>query len=186
MPQSLITPIKDEITEVKEEEYEESPGPMRQLHHSERQEFDSSMGKEIEEQIHESEDRSPDGQSGSEEQEEQEDEGEGEGDDQSEQIPLLFVDVNLGEGTTGKLQFNTKTFVKSYFHQGSTTSLTCSSIDRIVLYDGDDPADVAKEFSSRHNLDSSMTDKLTDLLTQQMNGVLSKIIEEDDDAENIS
>lgn len=98
----MITPIKDEITEVKEEEYEESPGPTRQLHHSERQEFDSSMGKEIEEQINDSDGRSPDRNSGSDEQEEQEEEGEGEGDDQSEQIPLLFVDVNLGEGTTGK------------------------------------------------------------------------------------
>lgn len=55
------------------------------------------------------------------------------------------------------------------------------SIDRIVLYDGDDPAEVAKEFSNRHTLDSSMTVKLTDLLIQQMNGVLTKIIEEDPD-----
>ena len=88
-------------------------------------------------------------------------------DSQSEQIPLLFVDVNLGEGTTGKV----------YFFN--------INIDRIVLYDGDNPSEVAKDFSTRHNLDSSMTGKLTDLLTQQMNGVLTKIIEEGegDDAE---
>lgn len=52
-----------------------------------------------------------------------------------------------------------------------------------MLYDGDDPAEVAKEFSTRHNLDPSMTGKLTDLLTQQMNGVLSKIIEVEGEAE---
>jgi hypothetical protein len=71
---------------------------------------------------------------------------EGEEEEQSDQIPLLFVDVNLGEGNT----------------------------DRIVLYDGDSPSQVAQQFSERHNLDPSMTVKLTDLLTQQMNGVLAK------------
>jgi len=52
-----------------------------------------------------------------------------------------------------------------------------------VLYDGDNPSDVAREFSTRHCLDSSMTGKLTDLLTQQMNGVLSKIIEVEGEGE---
>lgn len=60
-------------------------------------------------------------------------------------------------------------------------NIGASNTDRIVLYDGDDPAEVAKEFSTRHNLDSSMTKKLTDLLTQQMNGVLAKIVEEAED-----
>lgn len=51
------------------------------------------------------------------------------------------------------------------------------------MYEGDDPSDVAKDFSTRHNLDASMTGKLTDLLTQQMNGVLTKIVEVSDMAE---
>ena len=45
-----------------------------------------------------------------------------------DQIPLLFVDVNLGEGNQ----------------------------DRIVLYDGDEPSQLAQEFSVRHSLDDAM------------------------------
>ena len=59
------------------------------------------------------------------------------------------MDVNLGEGMS----------------------------DRIVLYDGDKPEELAWDFAVRHNLDNAMKSKLTDLLTQQMNGVLSKIDE---------
>ncbi len=79
-------------------------------------------------------------------------EGETEGEEsemEPDQIPLLFVDVNLGEGMS----------------------------DRIVLYDGDKPEELARDFAPRHNLDHAMKSKLTDLLTQQMNGVLSKIEE---------
>jgi len=71
--------------------------------------------------------------------------GEGESDYEGEQsdtdhdqIPLLFVDVNLGEGLS----------------------------DRIVLYDGDQPSTLAQEFATRHSLDDGMKMKLTDLLTQ--------------------
>jgi hypothetical protein len=53
-----------------------------------------------------------------------------------------------------------------------------------VLYDGDNPSKVAGEFSDRHNLDSSMAAKLTDLLTKQMNSVLAKIVEEGEEGEN--
>ena len=56
--------------------------------------------------------------------------------DEEEPIPLLFVDVNLGEG----------------------------KMARIVLYDGDTPEDVANEFAKEHDLDSTMKRKLTDLL----------------------
>lgn len=143
---NMMTPSQGVATfsEVKEEELEESPEPGRKLHHSPNTNLVESANtlEQEQEQVEQFEQTDPD------------EDGEGEG-DQSEQIPLLFVDVNLGEGTT----------------------------DRIVLYDGDDPSEVAKEFSTRHNLDASMTGKLTDLLTQQMNGVLTKIIEEGDDAE---
>jgi hypothetical protein len=146
----MATPVQRVLpfSEVKEEENEESPETGRKLNHSPNinlVEVADQHNKEPE-QVEQQEQSELEGEDG---------DGEGEG-DQSEQIPLLFVDVNLGEGTT----------------------------DRIVLYDGDDPSEVAKEFSTRHNLDASMTGKLTDLLTQQMNGVLTKIIEEGDDAEH--
>lgn len=65
--------------------------------------------------------------------EEEEDEEE----DDNGQIPLLFVDVNLGEGQS----------------------------DRIVLYDGDQPAELANNFAIKHKLDQAMKVKLTELLT---------------------
>jgi hypothetical protein len=151
----MVTPVHKVLpfSEVKEEEVEESPETGRKLNHSPNinlVEVADQLNKQPE-QVEQLEHSEPEGEDG----DDDGDDGEGEG-DQSEQIPLLFVDVNLGEGTT----------------------------DRIVLYDGDDPSEVAKEFSTRHNLDASMTGKLTDLLTQQMNGVLTKIIEEGDDAEH--
>ena len=78
-----------------------------------------------------------------------------EGTQEEEPIPLLFVDVNLGEG----------------------------KMDRIVLYEGDQPETIAEEFAKEHDLDSGMTKKLTDLLNQQMAGVLSKIEEEGESEE---
>ena len=49
--------------------------------------------------------------------------------DEEEQVPLLFVDVNLGSGRT----------------------------DRIVLYDNDNPKEVALRFSKQHKLEEEMT-----------------------------
>ena len=56
-------------------------------------------------------------------------------------------------------------------------------MDRIVLYEGDEPEEVAEEFALEHCLDRSMCKKLTELLQQQMAGVLSKIEEEGEDDE---
>ena len=80
-------------------------------------------------------------------------EGEFEDDEQSEdeQIPLLFVDVNLG-----------------------------STMERIVLYEGDDPEDVAAEFAKKNQLDSVMEVKLKDLLKKQIANVLVKIDEDEE------
>ena len=69
-----------------------------------------------------------------------EDEGELEQEEMEDEepIPLLFVDVNLGEG----------------------------KMARIVLYDGDTPEEVANDFAKEHELDNTMKRKLTDLLAQ--------------------
>lgn len=92
--------MRDGCSEMKEEDVEESPATVN-LYEVDNKEKDSqepedeSSKKESSPQVQE--DSNP-------EQQEDIEEGEGEGDEQSEQIPLLFVDVNLGEGTTGKTQ----------------------------------------------------------------------------------
>ena len=64
--------------------------------------------------------------------------------------PLLYVDVNLG---------NTGT-------------------QRIVVYDGETAEKLAEDFAKKWNLDSAMQIRLTDMLQQQISGVLEKIEEE--------
>jgi hypothetical protein len=71
----------------------------------------------------------------------------------AEAMPLLFVDVNLGDG----------------------------QMSRIVLYEGDNPEEVAELFGSQHNLEESMKSKLAELLQQQLVGLLAKINEDDED-----
>ena len=90
--------MKDGISEVKEE-MEESPDSGFK--------YMVSEGKaKYNESPENSKDRENTPQSpndpNSPELDENDESGEDEGDGQSEQIPLLFVDVNLGEGTTGK------------------------------------------------------------------------------------
>lgn len=69
------------------------------------------------------------------------------------QLPLLFVDVNLGQ----------------------------NQMQRIILHEGEDPIEVAKQFARDNNLDVNMENKLIELLNQQAKGVLSKIDEDDED-----
>ena len=80
-------------------------------------------------------------------------------DNEGEQQPLLFVDINLG----GDEQ------------------------ERIVVFEGDTAEDLARSFCVEHNLDDETMEKLTELLKQQMAGVLPKILEDeygsDDDAD---
>ncbi len=64
---------------------------------------------------------------------------------------MLYVDVNLGN----------------------------SGSQRIVIYENDKAEDVAEEFAKKHGLDDNMKEKLTKMLIQQIQGVLSKIDEED-------
>uniref|UniRef100_A0A7S3KLQ2 Uncharacterized protein n=1 Tax=Euplotes crassus TaxID=5936 RepID=A0A7S3KLQ2_EUPCR len=142
----------DKIGVIQEDAHEDSNEKMYASPEVEKNEDEGEDGGEQPQSSHE---LSPSGTKPSEPESEDGPEGEDKSNSTNTQIPLLFVDVNLGEGTT----------------------------DRIVLYEGDDPSDVAKEFSTRHSLDTSMTGKLTDLLTQQMNGVLTKIVEVSDMAE---
>jgi len=74
------------------------------------------------------------------------------------QIPLLFVDVNLGKGV----------------------------MKRIILYEGDNPSYIAEMFAKDNKLEPNMKGKLDKLLRKQMDGVLSKIDEaaEDEDSNN--
>lgn len=85
--------------------------------------------------------------------EEELDEGEGEDEEgeMEEQQPLLFVDINLG----GDEQ------------------------ERIVVFEGDTAEDLARTFCVEHNLDDETMEKLTELLKQQMAGVLPKIDEDE-------
>jgi hypothetical protein len=65
--------------------------------------------------------------------------------------PILFVDINIGK----------------------------NHIERITIYEGDDPNEVAREFSETHNLNDKMFEKLQNMLQQQMSGILSRIKEEE-------
>jgi hypothetical protein len=75
--------------------------------------------------------------------------------DEDSQIPLLFVDVNLGR-----------------------------SMKRIILYEGDDPKYIAEMFAQDNNLDQAMRNKLERLLKKQMDGVLSKIDEGEEEIDS--
>lgn len=71
---------------------------------------------------------------------------------------MLYVDVNLGTSGT----------------------------QRIVVYEGDTAEGLAEKFSIEFNLDESMKDKLTQMLQQQIAGVLEKIDEDEEQVSNNS
>jgi hypothetical protein len=79
-----------------------------------------------------------------------------EGDDEednenNDKVPLLFVDVNLGQGKS----------------------------ERIVIYEGDDSLTLANKFADKHGLDSVMKVKLKEMLDSQIAGLLARIEEEE-------
>ncbi|CAI2366325.1 unnamed protein product [Moneuplotes crassus] len=78
--------------------------------------------------------------------------------EEDSQIPLLFVDVNLGKGV----------------------------MKRIILYEEDDPKYIAEMFAKDNKLEPNMKEKLETLLKKQMEGVLSKIDEDDENEESTS
>jgi hypothetical protein len=55
---------------------------------------------------------------------------------------------------------------------------------RIILYEGDDPKYIAEMFAKDNNLEGHMRSKLERLLKKQMDGVLSKIEEDEEDADS--
>lgn len=70
---------------------------------------------------------------------------------ENERDPKLYVDVNIGAK---------------------------SGMQRIVVFEGDTPKELAKQFCEKHNLNEEMLSKLTTLLQQQIDGVLPKIVED--------
>lgn len=82
---------------------EESPDANSKIRNGYKREFQQEPASEYSKSHREQTESSPAEGSDQQEDAEGEYEAEGEGDGQSEQIPLLFVDVNLGEGTTGKV-----------------------------------------------------------------------------------
>ena len=72
--------------------------------------------------------------------------------EQDEPVPLLYVDVNLGNNL----------------------------MKRIVMYEGDDPEEKATEFAIQNKLDDQMLEKLKELLKRQINGVLGRIDEDEE------
>ncbi|EGR27378.1 hypothetical protein IMG5_196480 [Ichthyophthirius multifiliis] len=67
-----------------------------------------------------------------------------------EKTPLLFVDVNLGQGMT----------------------------KRIIVYENDRSEQLANKFAEEHKLDDITKKKFKELLDEQIAGLLSKIEEE--------
>ena len=75
---------------------------------------------------------------------------------ESEEAPLLFVDVNLGPNDQR----------------------------RIVVYEGDDARQLAQNFCQENDLDEETLDKLEMLLLQQIAAVLTKISEDEESPNN--
>ena len=73
--------------------------------------------------------------------------------------PKLYVDVNIGNK---------------------------GSMERIVVYEGDQANTLALTFCQTHGLNDEMQEKLVILLEQQIAGVLPKIQESDEDEEVLS
>lgn len=71
-----------------------------------------------------------------------------------ERDPKLYVEVNLGKNS--------------------------NTTEKIVVYEGDTAESLAEEFALKHNLDKAMQDKLTIRLRDQINSVLAKIVEDED------
>ena len=80
--------------------------------------------------------------------------------------PILFVDINLGNNKIKRITI----------YEGMVLTLLL----------GDNPDAVAHEFATQNSLSQKMFEKLQRMLKQQMSGILSRINEEDDTADNLS
>ena len=67
--------------------------------------------------------------------------------DDEEELPLLFVDVDIGGGKT----------------------------DRVIVYQDNSAEDLAKEFAQKHSLNSEMEARLVNLLNQQITDILIRM-----------
>lgn len=77
----------------------------------------------------------------------------GEGEDDN--FPILFLDVNLGK----------------------------DRVERLVIYDGDDPFQVAEDFCNKNGLEEKKKRKLAKVIKKQLDSLLTRI-EEDEDEED--
>jgi hypothetical protein len=78
---------------------------------------------------------------------------EGEGESEEENFPILFLDVNLGK----------------------------DRVERLVIYDGDDPFAVADEFCAKHCLEDKKKKKLAKVIKKQLDSLLTRIDEDEDE-----
>jgi hypothetical protein len=69
--------------------------------------------------------------------------------EQSDDTPILFLDVNFGEG----------------------------HVTRIVMYENDTPEELAEAFCQEHNLDQRKKAKLVKIIKKHLESVLEKIEE---------
>ena len=78
-----------------------------------------------------------------------------EGEGEEDNFPILFLDVNLGK----------------------------DRVERLVIYDGDDPFQVANEFCEKNCLEEKKKRKLAKVIKKQLDSLLTRI-EEDEDEED--
>ena len=85
---------------------------------------------------------------------EEQEEIEGEG--EGDNFPILFLDVNLGK----------------------------DKVERLVIYDGDDPYAVADEFCARYALEDKKKRKLAKVIKKQLDSLLTRIDEDEDEEDS--
>ncbi len=75
-----------------------------------------------------------------------------------QRYPILFVDVNLGE----------------------------DRVERLTVLEGDTSREVAQKFWEEYGLNIKLRDKLQQMLDDQMNGILTRINEEEEQGPDYS
>ena len=76
--------------------------------------------------------------------------------EEDENFPILFLDVNLGK----------------------------DRVERLVIYDGDDPFTVADEFCLKHCLEEKKKRKLAKVIKKQLDSLLTRIDEDEDEEDS--
>ena len=74
------------------------------------------------------------------------------------EYPILYVDINLGK----------------------------DRVERLTVYEGEDPNSVSQEFAERTGINDRMKSKLEKMLKEQLASILSRINEEEDDEDGNS